>query len=160
MQKLVTLEKDVLKSLFLACFMSTNLFKPHLPHSKQQLMSCFEYFATAHPLYNRKISIKITLQNYANEVVHMLCLQCGKDIGDITNNRICTYCATGQYDVPQNSTYVREERRRSHRGFSDEELLALEPYPKAGYKMSLISDILGKKSFGLIILAVIEDIAH
>lgn len=76
----------------------------------------------------------------------MFCLQCGKDIDDITKNRICPYCGIEQYDVPQNSTYVREEHKRSHRGFSDEEILALGLYPKdEGYKMSLISRILGRK---------------
>ena len=76
----------------------------------------------------------------------MFCLQCGKDIDDITKNRICPYCGTEQYDVPQNSTYVREEHKRSRRGFSDEEILALGLYPKdEGYKMSLISRILGRK---------------
>ena len=76
----------------------------------------------------------------------MFCLQCGKDIDDITKNRICPYCGTEQYDVSQNSIYVREEHQKSHMGFSDEEILALGLYPKdEGYKMSLISRILGRK---------------
>ncbi len=75
----------------------------------------------------------------------MFCLQCGKDIGDIIKNRICPYCGTEQYDVPQNSVYVREEHEKSHMGFSDEEILVLGLYPKdEGYKMSLISRILSK----------------
>lgn len=74
----------------------------------------------------------------------MFCLQCGKDIGDITKNRICPHCGTEQYDVPRSITYERGAKK-SCRGFSDEEILALGLYPKdEEYKMSLISRILGK----------------
>ena len=78
----------------------------------------------------------------------MFCLQCGKDIGNISENRICPYCGTEQYSMPQTkrNSYAIGMYKKSRKGFSDEEILALGLYPKdEGYKMSLISRILGRK---------------
>lgn len=79
----------------------------------------------------------------------MFCLQCGKDIGNIAENRICPYCGTEQYSMPQTqkNSYVKEKHKKSLLyDYSDEEILALGLYPKdEGYKMSLISKILGRK---------------
>ncbi len=82
----------------------------------------------------------------------MFCIDCGKEAGD---NRICPYCGFEIYvDVPEsvyrdarafmNGAYASKSQKK--RGFTDEEILALGLYPKdEGYKMSLISRILGKR---------------
>lgn len=79
----------------------------------------------------------------------MFCLQCGKDIGDINQNRICPYCGTEQYKVPQSSIAInlhQKEKGSLLCDYSDEEILALGLYPQdEAYKMSLISRILGRK---------------
>lgn len=79
----------------------------------------------------------------------MFCLQCGKDIGDISKNRICPYCGTEQYEAPRSSIAInlqQGEKKSLLYDFSDEEILALGLYPKdETYKMSLISRILGRR---------------
>lgn len=78
----------------------------------------------------------------------MFCLQCGKNIGNISKNRICPYCGTEQYSMPQTkmNSYATNMNEKSNKRFSDKEILALGLYPKdEGYKMSLISKIVGRK---------------
>lgn len=82
--------------------------------------------------------------------VFMFCLNCAKQIGDITKNRICPYCGYEQYkleDVQAGIEYAkRKSKENRNGGFSEEEILALGLYPKdEAYKMSLISRILGKR---------------
>lgn len=82
--------------------------------------------------------------------VFMFCLNCAKEIGDITKNRIYPYCGYEQYkleDVQAEIEYAkRKSKENRNRGFSEEEILALGLYPKdEAYKMSLISRILGKR---------------
>lgn len=86
----------------------------------------------------------------------MFCIQCGKEIGDINKNRICPYCGQEQYpkitetDLQNARNFINgvydSQKKKKEKGFTDEEILALGLYPKdEGYKMSLISKILGKK---------------
>ncbi|MCM1495039.1 MAG: hypothetical protein NC089_04505 [Bacteroides sp.] len=71
----------------------------------------------------------------------MVCLDCGKEIGNISRNRICHYCGFTQY---KKSKEVKINKKNT-KSFSDEELFAIGLYPDSeGYKMSLISRILGK----------------
>ena len=77
------------------------------------------------------------------------CLDCGKKID---YNSPCPYCGFDQYEGDnvniKNICFKGKERRKKNKakGFSDEEILALGLYPKdEAYKMSLISQILGKK---------------
>lgn len=44
----------------------------------------------------------------------MFCLQCGKEIGSIVENRICPYCGMEQYSVSQVSmnSYVKEKHKK------------------------------------------------
>ena len=75
----------------------------------------------------------------------MFCLQCGKDIGNINQNRICPYCGKEQYEMPQKIDYMPPKKKILY-DYSEEELLALGLYPPdEHYKMSLISMILGKR---------------
>ncbi len=77
----------------------------------------------------------------------MFCLNCGKEIGDISKNRICPFCGFSQYEKPKANAVMHKPRKSERKKeFSDEEILALGLYPKdEGYKMSLISRILGKR---------------
>lgn len=85
----------------------------------------------------------------------MFCLQCGKQIGDINKNWICPYCEFEQYpklteaDFQNTRKFLNgayASKKKKEKGFTDEEILALGLYPNdEGYKMSLISKILGKK---------------
>ena len=64
----------------------------------------------------------------------MFCLNCAKQIGDITKNRICPYCGYEQYkleDVQAGIEYAkRKSKENRNGGFSEEEILALGLYPK------------------------------
>lgn len=76
----------------------------------------------------------------------MFCLSCGKEIGDINKNRICPYCGFEQYEKPNLENVMQQRKGRKKKGLSDEEILALGLYPDdEGYKMGLISRILGRK---------------
>ena len=80
----------------------------------------------------------------------MVCKYCGYNMSN--GLRLCPKCSkmTGYRarEVEQSLQSVQSERNysRTGKGFSDEEILALGLYPKdEGYKMSLISRILGRK---------------
>ena len=90
----------------------------------------------------------------------MFCLYCSKEIKPLTH--YCPYCNANQYGendefypteesfrVARNllsaSNCKKREKKRKQSAFSDEEILALGLYPNdEGYKMNLISRILGK----------------
>ncbi len=87
----------------------------------------------------------------------MDCIVCFKEIGV---DRICKYCGSVQYDEPSEEVYeraneilsagkshtIQTSKQERQPIFNDEEILALGLYPKdEGYKMSLISRILGKR---------------
>ena len=86
------------------------------------------------------------------------CLQCGKRIEKW--DKQCKYCGANQFGI--NNEYYPDAKafrdakklmagqqlpsRKQRKGFTDEEILATGLYPKdEGYKMSLISRILGRK---------------
>lgn len=86
------------------------------------------------------------------------CLQCGKTIGLWEEK--CPYCGTNQFGEnneykPNAKSYAmarkalnmnNDNRQKNKNRFTDEERLALGLHPKdEGYKMSLISKILGKR---------------
>lgn len=83
------------------------------------------------------------------------CIQCRKVID--RKDKVCKYCGTHQYGendefYPTENTYRQLQNRvnvssnKQRYNYSDEEILALGLYPKdEGYKMSLISRILGKR---------------
>lgn len=78
-----------------------------------------------------------------------MCLQCGKKIDNKFDKCECGYMRYGKNNeyAPDMSLLSRvgKSKKRQQSIFSDEEILALGLYPKdEGYKMSLISKILGK----------------
>lgn len=78
-----------------------------------------------------------------------MCLQCGKKIDNKFDKCECGYMRYGENNeyAPDMSllSQVGKSKKRQQSIFSDEEILALGLYPKdEGYKMSLISKILGK----------------
>ena len=83
----------------------------------------------------------------------MVCTYCGYNMGN--GLRLCPKCSkmTGyrEKEVEQSmrsmqSAQSKRNHLESNKGYSDEEILALGLYPKGeGYKMSLISRILGRK---------------
>lgn len=84
----------------------------------------------------------------------MVCKYCGYNMGS-DELRLCPMCLkmTGyrEREIEQSlrsmqSVQSQRNPSESEKGFSDEEILALGLYPKdEGYKMSLISKILGRK---------------
>ena len=78
----------------------------------------------------------------------MLCFECLEEIG---KERICPYCGTEIFPTVEESNKIlkRNEIKQNKQrqiGFSNEEILALGLHPDdEGYKMSLISRILGGK---------------
>lgn len=79
----------------------------------------------------------------------MLCFECLEEIG---KERICPYCGTEMFPADDEvnrmlkKNAVNPQREKQGEIFDDEEILARGLYPKdEGYKMSLISSILGKK---------------
>ena len=84
-----------------------------------------------------------------------ICIRCNKYIE--LGAEFCPYCGINQFDEEflsaQAEVDAREllreinkrQRIRTRKGFTDEEILALGLHPNdEGYKMSLISRILGK----------------
>ncbi len=41
----------------------------------------------------------------------MFCLDCGKEIGNISENRICPYCGFIQYDNPNETIMIKNIKR-------------------------------------------------
>ena len=79
------------------------------------------------------------------EAIYMRCINCKKTLNRF--EEVCPYCGELQYDdEPERESSIKiipEKRERFE--FSDEEILALGLYPQdEGYKMSLISQIVGK----------------
>lgn len=79
----------------------------------------------------------------------MLCFECLKEIG---KERICPYCGAEIFPTVEEANRIlkrniaKTKKKRRSKGLDDEEVLSLGLYPKdEGYKMSLISRILGKK---------------
>lgn len=79
----------------------------------------------------------------------MLCFECLEEIG---KQRVCPYCGAEIFPTAKEAEKILKKnqkeikRQQKEKGFSDEEILALGLYPKdEGYKMSLISRILGKR---------------
>ncbi len=86
------------------------------------------------------------------------CLLCGENIG--IWDKICPYC--GEHQFGENDEFYPTEEnmhkarkilaeqnksvKKQRKGFTEEEILALGLHPQdEGYKMSLISRILGRK---------------
>ncbi len=78
----------------------------------------------------------------------MLCFECLEEIG---KERVCPYCGAEMFPTVEEANRILKRngikaKGESEKGFSDEEILALGLHPKdEGYKMSLISKILGKR---------------
>ncbi len=78
----------------------------------------------------------------------MLCFECLEEIGKA---RVCPYCGTEMFPTVEEANKILKRndikiKSENKRGFSDEEILELGLYPKDdGYKISLISGILGRK---------------
>ncbi len=73
----------------------------------------------------------------------MDCINCEKELDFF--QEVCPYCGERQYDdeIEQGRKMISSKREKFE--FSNEEVLALGLYPNdEGYKMSLISQIVGR----------------
>lgn len=72
----------------------------------------------------------------------MVCEYCGYKMSE--GLRLCPKCMKPTKNFKPAMSYI--QKKKKERGFSDEEILTLGLHPSdEGYKMSLISRILGKR---------------